>query len=98
MKSVRFVSLFAVFPIAAFLVQSNAQINDPPTGLRLVAAPFPQTKEPGAVVVALHGVCEFAKDGSHFHSIKQGQFLPSGSLIRTKETGQLDIYFKRTGV
>jgi hypothetical protein len=98
MKSVKILRLGTVLALAAFLIQTPAQNSDTTTHMRVVAPPFPQTKEPGAIAVTVRGACEFSKDGARFHSIKQGQLLPPGSVIRTKKTGQLDLYLKRTAV
>lgn len=52
---------------------------------------------PQAVVTAVHGKCEYAVDGPTFQTLKVGQIVVQGSVVRTGNDSRADLFFRRIG-
>jgi hypothetical protein len=52
---------------------------------------------PQAVVISVHGRCEYSEDGSAFTELKTNQILTQGAVLRTLDDARADLFFRRIG-
>jgi hypothetical protein len=52
---------------------------------------------PQALVLSLHGKCEYSDDDTTFTKLKTGHVLKQGAVVRTGDGGRVDLFFRRIG-
>src|SRR5688572_7183584 len=53
---------------------------------------------PQALVLSVHGKCEYSDDGATFTALKAGHvFKQQGAVVRTGEAARTDLFFRRIG-
>ncbi len=90
MKNVRLIPLF----IAAFgplLMGASAQVS---TRADRVTELF---DSPQALVLSVHGKCDYSEDGTNFTELKAGHVFKEGAVVRTSEEARTDLFFRRIG-
>lgn len=58
---------------------------------------FENTTTPQALVLSVHGMCEFSDDGKTFSPLKAGHVFNQGAVVRTGEDARTDLFFRRIG-
>jgi hypothetical protein len=53
--------------------------------------------DPQAVVINVKGNCEFSENGKAFETLKSGQVLLQGAVVRSTEGSRTDMFFRRIG-
>lgn len=52
---------------------------------------------PQAVVITVHGKCEYSDDGTTFMALKEEHVFKQGAVVRTGADARTDIFFRRVG-
>ncbi|HVY70632.1 MAG TPA: hypothetical protein VHH73_11940 [Verrucomicrobiae bacterium] len=55
------------------------------------------TDLPQAVVISVHGKCEYSDDGGVFTELKNHHVLSQGAVVRTGDGARADLFFRRVG-
>ncbi len=58
---------------------------------------FETSDLPQALVLSVHGKCEFSTNHTSFAVLKAGQVFLEGAVIRTGEGARADLFFRRIG-
>lgn len=57
----------------------------------------PDVSYPNALVLAVHGQCEYSEDGVVFAVLRAGRVCKQGDVIRTGQGARTDLFFRRIG-
>src|SRR5438105_1669028 len=52
---------------------------------------------PQALVLSVHGKCDYSEDGATFTALKAGHVFKEGAIVRTAEDARTDLFFRRIG-
>lgn len=100
MKNKHLVPLLLAVAFAPFLTSALGQVEPAkiaivPTQPRL--SNDDASEVPQAVVLTVHGRCDYSEDGTTFSAFKAGQVFKQGALVRTADGARADLFFRRIG-
>ena len=52
---------------------------------------------PQALVLSVHGKCDYSEDGTTFAALEAGRVVHQGAVLRTGEGARADLFFRRIG-
>src|SRR3954467_5389598 len=52
---------------------------------------------PQALVISVHGKCDYSDDGITFLELKPGHIFMQGAVVRSSEGARTDLLFRRIG-
>jgi hypothetical protein len=58
---------------------------------------FEASTAPQALVLSVHGTCEYSEDGTAFVPLRSGHVFKQGAVVRTGEKSRTDLFFRRIG-
>jgi hypothetical protein len=91
MKSKTLIPLFVVVALWPLTIASLAQAQ--PAKVQIT-----ETSDwPQALVLSVHGKCDYSEDGTTFTALKAGHVLKQGAVVRTGEGARTDLFFRRIG-
>ena len=99
LKSKTLIPLCVVAALGPFLtpvfVQAQLKaIENTETSVQIM----PETSDaPQALVLSVHGKCDYAQDGTNFTALKAGHVFKQGAVVRTGEEAGTDLFFRRIG-
>jgi hypothetical protein len=94
-KSGKFL-LFASALAWPFLTPALVQAQ--PARVNIITEPSSDIPDvPQALVLSVHGNCDYSADGTNFTALKAGHVFKQGAVVRTGEGAQTDLFFRRIG-
>jgi hypothetical protein len=91
MKTKTFIPLFAL--TAFWLVPTPILAQVPPATFKS----SPTSEMPQAVVISVHGKCEYSENGLSFTELRPHHVLNQGVVLRTGPASRVDVFFRRIG-
>ena len=58
---------------------------------------FESSDGPQALVISVHGKCDYSENGTTFIKLKAGHVFKQGAVVRTGEGALTDLFFRRIG-
>jgi hypothetical protein len=56
-----------------------------------------ESATPQALVLSVHGKCDYSEGGTTFKELKAGHVFKEGAIVRTAEDARTDLFFRRIG-
>lgn len=79
-------------PLASGHAQLTPRAGGDPSVKLYETSDFPQ-----AIVLSVHGACDFSEDGRTFTPLKSGHVFQQGAVVRTGPEARTDLFFRRIG-
>lgn len=68
-----------------------------PARVNIVTEPSEISDVPQALVLSVHGNCEYSDNGATFTALKAGHVFKQGAVLRTGDKSRTDLFFRRIG-